>query len=216
MHDNTRQTAGRRGRRCLAAAATLALLVPAAAMAQSGGISGSGGTGGSGGGDNPGDNPNIPGTACYTNLSYPRIIEKNKACAPKTAPKKVSDVIQAGNAIRNIKYKYGGGHDWNWDWSKAKKGLDCSGTVSWALHAWGETGWLTYPQPSGWFTNWKEPGKGQWITTFAHGGHMFLRIGQPGQPKIRLDTSGTGGNGPSWSTQMRSGSGFTQRHPDGL
>jgi hypothetical protein len=198
--------------RFLAAAASLALLVPAAAMAQSGGISG-GDSGGSGG--SSGDNPNIPGTACYTNLPHPRIIEKNKACAPKTAPQKVSEVIQAGNAIRNIKYKFGGGHDWSWDWEKAKQGLDCSGTVSWALHAWGETGWLTYPQPSGWFMDWKQPGKGQWITTFAHGGHMYLRIGQPGEPKIRLDTSGTGGNGPSWTTQMRSSSGFTQRHPDG-
>jgi hypothetical protein len=33
---------------------------------------------------------------------------------------------------------------------------------------------------------------------------------------LRFDTSMTGGNGPRWSTQMRSPSGFVARHPDGF
>jgi hypothetical protein len=175
-----------------------ASMTAAPAGAQTGGIS----TGGTQTGD-------VSGTYCTTTRSYPIITSKNKACAPQTAPQKVKDVIQAANVIRNKPYKWGGGHrGWGID-----SGYDCSGAVSYALHAQGETGWLSYPLDSSGLARWGHSGKGAWITVFANSGHTFLRVGQPGQPKIRWDTSGTGGNGPSWTTQMRSSSGYRIRHP---
>jgi hypothetical protein len=196
-----------------ASALLAASLVASTAGAQTGGISGTGGTGGGGGTDVGGTGGGgVSGTYCSTTKPYPIIIEKNKACAPQTAPQKVKDVIQAANVIRNKPYEWGGGHQ-GWD---IDSGYDCSGAVSYALHAQGETGWLTYPMDSGQLANWALADKGQWITVFANSGHVYLRIGQPGQPKIRWDTSMTGGNGPSWSSEMRSSSGFKIRHPSGF
>ena len=65
--------------------------------------------------------------------------------------------------------------------------------------------------PSGSFMRWEKPGKGAWITTYANGGHMYAVIAG-----LRLDTSMTAGDGPGWSTAMRSGRGYVKRHPTGL
>jgi hypothetical protein len=183
-------------------AAIAAVGVQAApAMAQTGGVS-SGGTSTSSGG--------VSGTYCTTTRSYPIIIDGNKACAPQSAPQKVKDVIQAANVIRNKPYKWGGGHG---SWSDS--GYDCSGAVSYALHAQGETGWLNGGAlASGGLAHWGYSGKGAWITVFANSGHTWLRIGQPGRTKIRWDTSGTGGSGPSWHRSMGSSSGYRVRHPN--
>jgi hypothetical protein len=213
MGNTTAHRKGFRGSRRLILAWASALLAASvmatAAGADTGGISGTGGT--SGGDDEGGGGGGVSGTYCSTTKSYPIITSKNKACAPQSAPQKVKDVIQAANVIRNKPYRWGGGHSgWGID-----SGYDCSGAVSYALHAQGETGWLSYPMNSGGLANWALADKGAWITVFAHSGHVYLRIGQPGQPKLRWDTSGTGGSGPSWTTQMRSPSGFKVRHPNG-
>ena len=125
------------------------------------------------------------------------------AVAPEGAPDRVKKAIAAANKIITKPYRYGGGHG-----SFEDSGYDCSGTVSYALHG---AGLLKSPMASTGFMSWAQPGKGKWITTYAHGGHMYVIIAG-----LRLDTSGSGGKGPRWRTEYRSPSGFTARHPRGL
>lgn len=128
------------------------------------------------------------------------------AYAPDTAPAAVKKVIAAANRIRLKPYIYGGGHSMS---TRLQKGYDCSGSVSYALRA---AGLLDYPMPSGSFVNWKQPGAGHWISTYANGGHMYMVVAG-----LSFDTSNmssTGGN--RWSTSIRSSRGFAVRHPGGF
>ena len=100
-------------------------------------------------------------------------------------------------------YKYGGGHG-KWD----DTGYDCSGSVSYALHG---AGLLEDAMPSGDFVDWGDPGPGQWVTIYAHSGHMFMVVAG-----LRFDTSGRTRNNTRWQADMRSTSGYTVRHPPGL
>lgn len=125
------------------------------------------------------------------------------ATAPALAPPVVQQVIAAGNLIAHKPYIYGGGHG---RWEDA--GYDCSGSVSYALHG---AGLLETAMPSGSFMNWGDPGPGQWITLYANGGHIYMVVAG-----LRFDTSGRTRNGTRWQADMRSGSGYTVRHPPGL
>jgi hypothetical protein len=127
-----------------------------------------------------------------------------KAIAPESAPEVVKAIIAAGNEISHKPYKYGGGHGkWN------DSGYDCSGSVSYALHG---AGLLDQSMPSGSFMSWEKAGKGEWVTTYANDGHMYLVVAG-----IRFDTSGAKDRGGSrWTTEMRSASGYVARHPQGL
>jgi peptidoglycan hydrolase CwlO-like protein len=114
-----------------------------------------------------------------------------RAIPPANAPVAVRSAIEAGNRIIGLPYVWGGGHG-----SFESSGYDCSGTVSYALHG---GGFLSSPLDS------------SGLTTWGSSGHAYVVIAG-----LRLDTSGTvGGSGPSWSTEMRSSSGFVARHPDG-
>ena len=134
------------------------------------------------------------------------------AIAPKGAPEEVVDVINAGNRIIRKPYRYGGGHQRFED-----SGYDCSGSVSYALHG---GGLLSSALTSGGFMSWGAPGKGNWITVYAHGGHAYLVVAG-----IRLDTGyrdryvakwgGAPGSGPRWG-KPRNPKGFTVRHPAGF
>jgi peptidoglycan hydrolase CwlO-like protein len=126
-----------------------------------------------------------------------------EAVAPAGAPLVVKAVIEAGNQINDLPYVWGGGHG-----SFEDSGYDCSGAVSYALHG---GGLLSSPLDSGGFTGWGAPGAGNWITVYANYGHAYMVVAG-----LRFDTSMTGGNGPRWSTAMRSPSGFVARHPDGF
>jgi cell wall-associated NlpC family hydrolase len=125
------------------------------------------------------------------------------AIPPAGAPQAVKDVIEAGNRIAAKPYRYGGGHR-KWEDS----GYDCSGSVSYALHG-GDL--LDSPMPSGSFTDWGMAGKGEWITIYTHGGHIYMVVAG-----LRFDTSGRAQTGSRWQTEMRSPRGFTVRHPKGL
>jgi peptidoglycan hydrolase-like protein with peptidoglycan-binding domain len=125
------------------------------------------------------------------------------AVAPADAPQEVQDAIAAANKIVGKPYKYGGGHgSWN------DSGYDCSGTVSYALHG---AGLLSRPMSSGDFGSWGTSGKGSWISVYYNSGHVYALIAG-----LRLDTSGSGGRGPRWHTDLRSGSGYDVRHWRGL
>ncbi len=126
------------------------------------------------------------------------------ASAPTDAPQAVKDVIAAGNAIINYPYVWGGGHG-----SFDDTGYDCSGSVSAALNG---GGLISSPLDSTGLTTWGEPGEGNWITVYGNSGHAFMYVAG-----IRLDTSDTGGTGPSWHSDLRSDTAsFTARHPSGL
>ena len=125
------------------------------------------------------------------------------ATAPALAPPVVQAVIAAGNQIAHKPYIYGGGHG-KWD----DAGFDCSGSVSYALHG---AGLLETAMASGGFMSWGDPGPGQWITIYAHAGHMYMVVAG-----LRFDTSGRTRNGTRWQSDMRSAKGYTVVHPTGL
>jgi cell wall-associated NlpC family hydrolase len=125
------------------------------------------------------------------------------AVAPASAPAQVKAIIAAGNEIYNKPYKYGGGHGkWN------DTGYDCSGSMSYAFHG---AGMLTQALDSTGFMSWGDPGKGQWVTTYANSGHSFMIVAG-----LRFDTSGRAEDNSRWHTDMRSAKGYTVRHPTGL
>jgi hypothetical protein len=128
------------------------------------------------------------------------------AYAPSYAPIQVKEAIWAGNQIRTKPYVYGGGHgQWN------DSGYDCSGSVSYVLHA---AGLLKTSEDSGEMESWGQQGTGQWITVYTNPGHAFVEIAG-----IRFDTSAEqdpnppSGTGPRWRPLVTSTSGFMARHP---
>jgi len=130
-----------------------------------------------------------------------RVRGDGTAVAPIDAPVPVRAVIAAANQIAKTPYVWGGGHG---GWSAS--GYDCSGSVSYALHGGGLLAW---PLTSGSLMSWGSPGRGRWITVYAHGTHTFMVVAG-----LRYDTSGAS---PSrWQTGMRSAAGFAIRHPAGL
>lgn len=125
------------------------------------------------------------------------------AVAPVGAPQAVKDAIAAANSIVGYPYLWGGGHG-----SFESSGYDCSGAVSFALNG---GGLLTSPLDSTGLTLWGEPGEGNWISVYGNSGHVYAVIAG-----LRWDTSGTGGTGPKWQTDLRDSIGFIARHPSGL
>ena len=129
--------------------------------------------------------------------------DRRTALAPAGAPQEVVDAIAAANRITRKPYKWGGGHG-RW----RDTGYDCSGTVSYVLHA---AGLLERARDSTGLMSYGYRGKGDWITIYAHGGHAYVVIAG-----LRFDTSGRGEEGPRWRLEPRSGSGYVKRHPAGL
>lgn len=173
----------------LALAGVLIALPAAPASAGSGGT----GTPGSGGGGSEG---------CTARPAAQ--LDNGKASVPCDAPDRVAKVIQAANQIaKGHPYCMGGGHG-SWH----DNCYDCSGAVSYALHG---GNFVSSPMPSGSYESWGRRGKGRWITVFANGGHAYAVIAG-----LRWDTSMTAGDGPGWSKQMRSSSGYRIRHPKGF
>jgi len=138
-----------------------------------------------------------------TETGRARITSDGLAVAPADAPEEVKQVIAAGNEIAKKPYKYGGGHgQWN------DSGYDCSGSVSYALHGAGLVG---RPRDSGEFMSWGASGRGEWITVYAHGSHVYMTVAG-----IRFDTSGREEDGTRWHDTKASTSGYAVRHPRGL
>jgi hypothetical protein len=130
------------------------------------------------------------------------------AVPPANAPKQVRKAINAGNRIHTRPYIWGGGHR-----SFKSKGYDCSGAVSYVLHA---AGLLKSPLSSGPLMRWGAPGVGSWITVYANPSHTFVVVAG-----LRYDTSAVGeslnqGSGPRWRTTARSGTGYAVRYYPGF
>jgi hypothetical protein len=144
--------------------------------------------------------PTVPGRTA--------IIKSNGfAVPPAAAPLAVKRMIWTANRMIGLRYIWGGGHR-----SFADRGYDCSGAVSFALHAADLLGW---PMVSGELAKWGRPGGGRWVTIYANRTHVFMRIAG-----IRLDTSPvadpSGRLGPRWRVLPRPWTHFHRRHPAGL
>jgi hypothetical protein len=129
--------------------------------------------------------------------------DNRTAVAPAGAPPQVVKAVAAANAITRKPYKWGGGHG-RW----RDSGYDCSGTVSYVLHA---AGLLKVSRDSSGLMSYGARGTGKWITIYANGGHAYMVIAG-----LRFDTSGRGEDGPRWRLEPRSGRAFVKRHPAGL
>jgi hypothetical protein len=131
------------------------------------------------------------------------------ASIPEGAPYSVARAIQAANRINSRTYIWGGGHR-----GFKAKGYDCSGAVSYVLHA---AGLLSSPLVSGQLASmWGTYGLGTWITVYANRTHTYMTIAG-----LRYDTSPRGewidqGRGPRWRYTLRDNIGFAIRHYPGL
>lgn len=144
------------------------------------------------------------GTTAYLQTGpRARVLADGTAVAPANAPDAVKRVIQAGNAIAKLPYKWGGGHG---AWRDS--GYDCSGSVSFALAG---AGLLDAPLTSGGFMDWGASGPGRWISLYTNPGHMFMVVAG-----LRFDTSGRGRAGTRWQEDSRSTAGYVVRSPPGL
>jgi hypothetical protein len=128
------------------------------------------------------------------------------ALAPIDAPASVQAVINAGNEIAHLPYRFGGGHGTFED-----SAYDCSGSLSFVFAA---AGLLRSTVTSGQLMGWGDPGRGKWITVFAAPGHTFMYVAG-----LRFDTVALAETGSRWSNRsanepdLRS---FVVRHPPGL
>ena len=156
-----------------------------------------------------------PGPGPHSTASHPVVqgftakIVHGVAYAPSYAPAAVQRMIWAGDKIRTKPYCYAGGHGhWN------DSCYDCSGTVSFVLHA---AGLIGQSMDSGEMMSWGQGGAGHWVTIYTNPGHAFIQIAG-----IRLDTSAEQdpnpppGSGPRWRPDVTSYGGFVRRHPSGL
>jgi peptidoglycan hydrolase-like protein with peptidoglycan-binding domain len=116
-------------------------------------------------------------------------------------PAAVVRALRAATRIAGLPYRYGGGHR-----SFHDTAYDCSGSVSYVLHAAGR---LASPLDSGSLMSWGAPGRGRWITVFAAPGHAYMVIAGR-----RFDTSGS--SATRWQRHDRSTAGYVVRHPPGL
>jgi cell wall-associated NlpC family hydrolase len=161
-----------------------------------------------GGGATVGDSPAPSDTPPPSDTPAPTgetatLDDSGLAVAPASAPAEVQAIIAAGNAIARKPYKYGGGHG-RWH----DTGYDCSGSVSYVLHA---AGLLSTSLDSSGFLRWGDPGRGQWITIRANPGHAYMIVAG-----LRFDTSARKETGTRWSDTMRSPRGYRAVHPEGF
>ncbi|HEX4109575.1 MAG TPA: peptidoglycan-binding protein [Solirubrobacteraceae bacterium] len=121
------------------------------------------------------------------------------------APAAVQAMVAAGNQIATTPYLYGGGHQ---SWT-SPGGYDCSGSVSYVLHA---AGLLDSPLVSGALASWGDAGVGRWVTIYANAQHTWMIIAG-----LRFDTGGLDDAVASrWQSALVPTAGYAVRHPAGL
>jgi cell wall-associated NlpC family hydrolase len=128
------------------------------------------------------------------------------AVSPINAPPAVQNVIDAGNQIAHLPYRFGGGHGTFED-----NAYDCSGSLSFVFAA---AGLLNTTVTSGQLMTWGKPGPGKWITVFAAPGHTFMYVAG-----LRFDTVALAETGSRWSNRAANEpdlNSFVVRHPAGL
>lgn len=148
--------------------------------------------------------PTPPGAA-RTSANCGAELVEGRALPPPGAPLAVKQAIAAANRLRGRPYVWGGGHA-----SFLSRGYDCSGAVSYVLHA---AGLLDQTMVSGQLASFGEAGLGRWITVYANADHAYMTIAG-----LRFDTRSDppGITGPRWHRAEVDGAGFAARHPAGL
>jgi peptidoglycan hydrolase-like protein with peptidoglycan-binding domain len=136
------------------------------------------------------------------------LINGQAVAAPGT-PQVIVQMLNAANQIAFDPYVYGGGHG-----SFNATGYDCSGSVSYVLHA---GNLLASPLDSSQFLQYGLAGKGNWVTIYTNGPtHAYMEIAG-----LWFDTAAqTALNGDDrWSTTRIAEPGygrFQARHPANL
>jgi hypothetical protein len=128
------------------------------------------------------------------------------AVAPVGAPASVQAIINSGNQIALLPYRYAGGHLTYQDTA-----YDCSGSISYVLAA---AHLLDHTVDSTELETYGDPGPGKWITIFANAGHTFMYVAG-----LRFDTVALAETGSRWSDRKADEpdlSTFIVRHPPGL
>jgi cell wall-associated NlpC family hydrolase len=115
----------------------------------------------------------------------------------------IRDMVAAGDRIATLPYSYGGGHG-----SFTSAGYDCSGSVSYVLHA---AGLLDTPEDSSGLMAYGEPGPGRHVTIYANPGHALMTI-----DGRRFDTIALQETGTRWSDSLGATDGYVVRHPPGM
>jgi peptidoglycan hydrolase-like protein with peptidoglycan-binding domain len=115
----------------------------------------------------------------------------------------LSEMIAAANQIATLPYIWGGGHG-----SFVSPGYDCSGSVSYVLHA---AGLLSVPEDSTELESYGAPGPGQYITIYADAGHAWMTI-----EGRRFDTVALSEDGSRWADGGGEFAGYVVRHPVGF
>jgi hypothetical protein len=146
-----------------------------------------------------------PAGAVRTSANCGASLSEGVATAPPGAPLTVKRAIAAADHLRGRPYVWGGGHA-----SFISHGYDCSGAVSYVLHA---AGLLDTTMVSGQLAYWGDAGVGRWITVYANAEHVYMVIAG-----LRFDTRDDppGVRGPRWHRAEVEGQLFAARHPAGL
>jgi len=114
----------------------------------------------------------------------------------------MSEMVSAAYSIATLPYIWGGGHG-----SWISPGYDCSGSVSFVLHA---AGLLSAPEDSSELESYGAPGPGQYITIYATAGHAWMTI-----DGRRFDTVALSEDGSRWADGGGEFAGYVVRHPVG-
>jgi cell wall-associated NlpC family hydrolase len=128
------------------------------------------------------------------------------AIPPANAPPIIKAMIQAGNTIAHLPYRYGGGHA-----SFQDTAYDCSGSLS---YVFASVGLLSTSVDSTQLMRMGDPGPGQWVTIYANPGHTFMEIAG-----LRFDTVALAETGSRWSNRRPDEPGlasYAVRHPAGV
>ena len=115
----------------------------------------------------------------------------------------IARMVSAGDRIAHLPYVYGGGHG-----SFSAAGYDCSGSVSYVLHA---AGLLGVPEDSSGLEGYGAPGPGRHVTIYANAGHALMTI-----DGRRYDTIAFQETGTRWADSVGDVSGYVVRHPPGM
>ena len=159
--------------------------------------------------------PTAPTTPTTTPGATATIDSSGNATAPASAPAVVQEMIAAANSIDTKPYIYAGGHaTWN------APGYDCSGSVSFVLHA---AGLLSTPEDSTQLESFGSAGVGQWVTVYANAGHTWIVIAGLAFNTGHWGPTTPAGSGPRWlikadaTANLNDGTGgYVVRHPAGL
>jgi peptidoglycan hydrolase-like protein with peptidoglycan-binding domain len=142
-----------------------------------------------------------PSTTTTPDTSTTTPAAQDNGTAPDAATG-VAEMVDAANAIATLPYIWGGGHG-----SFVSPGYDCSGSVSYVLHA---AGLLSVPEDSGALESYGAPGPGKYITIYATDGHAWMTI-----DGRRFDTVALSEDGSRWANGGGEFAGFVERHPVG-